>query len=296
MIYGHSFFFPHISFRFFLFLLFLSFQEAIFPSFLSSSPASPSSPASSSSPSFVSCFSIGPISFISPLLRSWTSYHKNSNNSVRTLGVEVWVLDPRNHDLWRVGEMGIWTLRSEMEPWFENRKVWASKIRVVLSCSGRDRVRFWVQYSNFWVWIVVREEEEDQLKQQEEDSTDPEHGPWISSVFILQWTRVRSTDREVVKSWRARDWSANSELGCIRKWCPGVVELECPSVVCADSRRVYPEVASECIVVWCPSVGARIFERRVCPSIVSIRCSVSTGLDLEPHGTSLKAVYVTPSV
>ena len=30
------------------------------------------------------------------------------------------------------------------------------------------------QYSNFWVWIVVREEEEEQLKQQEEDSTDHE--------------------------------------------------------------------------------------------------------------------------
>ena len=75
--------------------------------FLSSYSASPSSPASSSSPSSVSCFSIGPISFISPLLRSWTSYHKNSNNSVRTLGVEVWDLDLRNRDLWRVGEMGI---------------------------------------------------------------------------------------------------------------------------------------------------------------------------------------------
>ena len=83
----------------------------------------------------------------------------------------------------------------------------------------------------------------------------------------------------------------NLKLGCIQKWCPGVVELECssvvcadsrrvylevvsecsvewcPSVVCADSRRVYPKVASECIVVWCPSVGAQIFERGVCPSV-----------------------------
>ena len=49
-----------------------------------------------------------------------------------------------------------------------------------------------------------------------------------------------------MKSWRARDWSANPELGYIRKWRPGVVELKCPSVVCADSRRVYPEVVSEC--------------------------------------------------
>ena len=32
------------------------------------------------------------------------------------------------------------------------------------------------QYSNFWVWIVVREEEEEQLKQQEVDNMDPEHG------------------------------------------------------------------------------------------------------------------------
>ena len=47
----------------------------------------------------------------------------------------------------------------------------------------------------------------------------------------------------------------NPELECIRKWCPGVVELERPSVVCADPRRVYKEVVSECSVVWCPSVG-----------------------------------------
>ena len=37
--------------------------------------------------------------------------------------------------------------------------------------------------------------------------------------------------------------------------CPDVVELEYPSVVCADSRSVYPEVVSECSVVWCLSVG-----------------------------------------
>ena len=37
--------------------------------------------------------------------------------------------------------------------------------------------------------------------------------------------------------------------------CLDVVELEYPSVVCADSRSVYPEVVSECSVVWCPSVG-----------------------------------------
>ena len=55
----------------------------------------------------------------------------------------------------------------------------------------------------------------------------------------------------------------NSELGCIREWCPGVVEFEClgvveleyPSVVCADPRSVYSEVVSKCTVVWCPSVG-----------------------------------------
>ena len=41
----------------------------------------------------------------------------------------------------------------------------------------------------------------------------------------------------------------------IREWCPGVVELECPSVECADPHSVYPEVVSECSVVWCPSVG-----------------------------------------
>ena len=37
--------------------------------------------------------------------------------------------------------------------------------------------------------------------------------------------------------------------------CPNVVELEYPSVVCADPRSVYPEVLSEWSVVWCPSVG-----------------------------------------
>ena len=37
--------------------------------------------------------------------------------------------------------------------------------------------------------------------------------------------------------------------------CPDVVELEYPSVVCADSRSVYSKIVSECSVVWCPSVG-----------------------------------------
>ena len=36
---------------------------------------------------------------------------------------------------------------------------------------------------------------------------------------------------------------------------PDVVELEYPSVVCADPRSVYPEAVSECSAVWCPSVG-----------------------------------------
>ena len=36
--------------------------------------------------------------------------------------------------------------------------------------------------------------------------------------------------------------------------CPDVVELEYPSVVCADPRSVYPEVVSGCSAVWCPSV------------------------------------------
>ena len=66
-----------------------------------------------------------------------------------------------------------------------------------------------------------------------------------------------------MKFWRARDRRTNPELGCIRKWCPGVVELERPSVVCADPRRVYPEVVSECGVhgssgAGCPSVESRI--------------------------------------
>ena len=74
-----------------------------------------------------------------------------------------------------------------------------------------------------------------------------------------------------------------------------MVELEYPSVVCADSRRVNPEVVSECSVVWCPSVGCTDLRAR------GVRVSragslVSTGLDLKPHGTSLKAVFVTPSV
>ena len=32
------------------------------------------------------------------------------------------------------------------------------------------------QYSNFWVLIVVREKEEEQLKKQEVDNMDPKHG------------------------------------------------------------------------------------------------------------------------
>ena len=36
-----------------------------------------------------------------------------------------------------------------------------------------------------------------------------------------------------------------------------------------SGARVYPEVVSECSAVWCPSVGARIFERGVCPSVES---------------------------
>ena len=78
--------------------------------------------------------------------------------------------------------------------------------------------------------------------------------------------------------------------------CPDVVELEYPSVVCADPRSVYPEVVSECSVVWCPSVGARIFERGVCVRVSRAGSLVNTGLDLKPHGTSLKAVFMTPSV
>ena len=62
-------------------------------------------------------------------------------------------------------------------------------------------------------------------------------------------------DREVVKFWRARGRRTNPELGCIWKWCPGVVELERPSVVCTDPRSMYPKVVSECSAVWCPSVG-----------------------------------------
>ena len=85
-----------------------------------------------------------------------------------------------------------------------------------------------------------------------------------------------------MKCWRARDRRTDPELGCIREncpsvgqcvsecevcaelrlnaasireWCPGVVELECPSVGCADPRSVYPEVVSGCSAVWCPSVG-----------------------------------------
>ena len=37
--------------------------------------------------------------------------------------------------------------------------------------------------------------------------------------------------------------------------CPDVMELEYPSVVCADPRSVYPEVVSRCSAMWCPSVG-----------------------------------------
>ena len=51
--------------------------------------------------------------------------------------------------------------------------------------------------------------------------------------------------------------------GCSGAECPGVVKLERPSVVCADPRRVYPEVVSECGVhrplgAGCPSVESRI--------------------------------------
>ena len=60
-----------------------------------------------------------------------------------------------------------------------------------------------------------------------------------------------------MKSWRARDRHTNSELGCIRKWCPSVVELECPSVVCADSRRVYPEVVYRGVVSECGCTDLR---------------------------------------
>ena len=44
--------------------------------------------------------------------------------------------------------------------------------------------------------------------------------------------------------------------------CPDVVELEYPSVVCADPRSMYPEVVSECSVVWCPSVGCTDLRER----------------------------------
>ena len=37
--------------------------------------------------------------------------------------------------------------------------------------------------------------------------------------------------------------------------CPDVVELEYPSIVCADPRSVYPKVVSECSTVWCPGVA-----------------------------------------
>ena len=74
---------------------------------------------------------------------------------------------------------------------------------------------------------------------------------------------------------------------------------------------MYPEVVSECsgarvsecsvrilveyIRKWCPSVGCTDLQAR------GVRVSragslVNTGLDLKPHGTSLKAVFVTPSV
>ena len=44
--------------------------------------------------------------------------------------------------------------------------------------------------------------------------------------------------------------------------CTDVVELEYPSVVCADPRSVYPEEMSECSVVWCPSVGCTDLQAR----------------------------------
>ena len=97
-----------------------------------------------------------------------------------------------------------------------------------------------------------------------------------------------------MKFWRARDRRTNPELGCIRKWCPGVVELERPSVVCADPRRVYPEVVSECSVVWCPSVGCTDLQAR------DVRVSragslVNAGLDLEPDGACIFLVRVSTS-
>ena len=84
-----------------------------------------------------------------------------------------------------------------------------------------------------------------------------------------------------MKSWRARDWSANPELECIRKWCPGVVELECPSVVCADPRRVYPEVESEC--------------NAVCVRVSRAGSLVNAGLDLNPDGACISLVRVSAS-
>ena len=89
---------------------------------------------------------------------------------------------------------------------------------------------------------MIREESE-QLKQQEEDDTDPElESP---SVAELEGPSVAELE------------------------CPSVVELECPSI----AELEYPSVAElECpsvvgfsVRVWC----ARIFERRVCSSVVS---------------------------
>ena len=86
-----------------------------------------------------------------------------------------------------------------------------------------------------------------------------------------------------MKCWRARDRRTNPELG----WCPGVVELECPSVVCADPRRVYPEIVSECSVVWCPSVEVHGSSSAECVRVSRAGSLVIPGLDLEPGGACI---------
>ena len=54
---------------------------------------------------------------------------------------------------------------------------------------------------------MVREEEEEQLKQRELGSSDPE---------------LELESPEVVKCWRARGGHTDLELGCIRECCPSV--------------------------------------------------------------------------
>ena len=87
-------------------------------------------------------------------------------------------------------------------------------------------------------------EESEQLKQQEEDDTDPELE--CPSVAELECPSVAELECPSV-----------AELEC-----PSVAELECPSV----AELECPSVVGFSVRVWC----ARIFERGVCPSVMSM--------------------------